>query len=98
KDGIVSQGQLLDLDARIMPGGYVARARRAFVEHAFFPEIGGWIKICHAVQKHAGRVRIGEVAGGHVRGGEVAAAAHDSLLPLAENQVGPDEPPALASL
>ena len=98
KDRIVGQREVVNLHTRVVPGGNVTRARRAFVHHTFLAKVERRIKISHAIEQHAGLVGIGQVSRGHVGRGETSDSADDGLLPLAEDEVSADEPPALAVL
>ena len=63
EDCVVGQGQIMHFHTGIVPGGNIARPRRALIHHPFLAEIHRGIKISDAVQQNASLVGIRRVAG-----------------------------------
>ena len=93
---IVRQREVVHFHTGIVPGGNVAGAGRPFIHDAFLAEVERRVEIRHAIEQDAGFVGIRRVAGGDVGRGEIADAGDDRLLPLPEDEIGVDEPPAFA--
>jgi len=95
---VVGNNQIARLHAGIVPGGDISAVGAAFVHPTLLAEIVGRIEIGHAVEQDAGFMGVRGIAGDDVRGCQIADTRHDRLLPLAVDQIGPDETPSFLAV
>ena len=92
---VVGEGELARLLASVVPGRDIAVARRAFVHDGLGLEIESRVEVGHPVEEDGGLVRVSGLARHEIGLGKIDDAVEDRLLPLAVDEVGADEPPAV---